>query len=441
MTAANVIPGTQGAAAYPFAKGEFRSGWTLLLVTAVALMVAPSTLPVYTLGVFVEPLETAFDWSRREIQSAILFSTGFCALSAPIIGVLIERFGSRAVVLPSFAGMAAGCALAAVMSGALWQFYAAYALMALLGAGIGPIAWSRLVSGGFDRNRGLALGIALSGTGLCAALMPALAGYIIDAYGWRAAYLGLGAAALFVGLPLAYALVPSERSAEGGYTGRSAGPQNGPPNGVTLRNAVRGRHFWLLCLSIVCIYFSIGGAIPNLVPALTDQGFSRPEAASIMGVFGVSIIVGRIVVGALVDRFWAPGIGFAVLMPAVIACLAFNADLGLEAYLVAGALLGVATGMEFDILAFLIARYFGLVNYARIYGLLYAALAATAGLAPMIFGAFYDSTGSYDLVFALAAASLGAGALLLLPLGPYPKAWPAASGPIPMNEVNKERTP
>ncbi|MGD9800627.1 MAG: MFS transporter, partial [Parvularculaceae bacterium] len=359
------------------ARGEFRAGWTLLLVTAVALMCAPSTLPVYTLGVFVAPLETAFGWSRREIQTAILFSTGFGAICAPIVGVLVERYGSRAVVLPSFAGMAIGCAAAALMTGALWQFYAAYALMAILGAGVGPIAWSRLVAGSFDKNRGLALGIALSGTGLCAAFMPGLAERLIAAYGWRVAYGGLGAVTLIVALPLAILLTPHERRTSAAMSAEGASSSG---TAVSFKAAVRNRRFWLLAASIILIYFSIAGAIPNLVPALTDSGVSRTAATSIMGVFGVAIIVGRIVVGALLDRFWAPGVGFAVLMPAVGACFILTQDAGFSAYVAAAVLLGVATGMEFDILAFLTARYFGILNYARIYSVFYAILAATAGV-------------------------------------------------------------
>jgi MFS family permease len=397
--------------------GEFRSGWPLLLVTAVALMCAPSTMPVYTLGVFVEPLEQAFGWGRREIQTAILFSTGFGAICAPAIGELVERYGSRAVVLPAFVGMAIGCAAAAAMTGALWQFYGAYALMAVLGAGVGPIAWSRLVAGEFERNRGLALGIALSGTGLCAAFMPNYAAYLIESQGWRFAYLGMGAFALLVALPLAYWLVPK---GDHRHVVQKSRHSEIAVEGITLRGAVQGRHFWLLAASIILIYFSIAGAIPNLVPALTDHGVSRQAAASIMAVFGISIIFGRIIVGGLVDRFWAPGVAVAVLVPAVGACLLFNAPLEFKYYVVAGALLGIATGMEFDILAFLTARYFGLINYARIYSILYAILAAVAGLAPMVFGVFYDHYGNYEAVFIIAAASLALGGLLLLPMGAYP---------------------
>jgi MFS family permease len=78
--------------------------------------------------------------------------------------------------------------------------------------------------------------------------------------------------------------------------------------GLTLGEAVRGYRFWILLLSILFAYQGFSGIGPNLLPSLTDDGFTREQAASVQSVFGISIIVGRVVVGYLVDRFWAPGV-------------------------------------------------------------------------------------------------------------------------------------
>ena len=168
------------------------------------------------------------------------------------------------------------------------------------------------------------------------------------------------------------------------------------------------------------IYLAVGGTITNLVPALTDNGLSRPEAVRIMSLFGAAVIGGRILVGALVDRFWAPAIATGVLLPASAASLLLTADLSFSSYAAAAVLLGAATGMEFDMLAFLAARYFGLADFPRIYGRLYMFVAGAAGVAPLAFGHLFDRTSSYDLAFGISAILLAGGAAGLLALGRYP---------------------
>lgn len=399
---------------------EWRRGWPLVALTALGLTCAPVTLPVYTIGVFVGPLQQAFGWTRGEIQTAILFSTGLAVISAPLAGGFIKRFGIRNTILPGLVGIAIACLLAAAMSGALWQLYAVYSAMAVLGAGAGAVAWTSLIAGAFAKARGLALGLALSGTGLCAILMPQLAAAAMVDYGWRGAYLAFAAFALIVVLPLCVLVLP-RRSGEVRGDQVSSKPQAG----LSVAEALRHRRFWILGFSTACIYLAVGGIIPNLVPALTDKGLSSAAAASIMSVFGAAVIAGRIAVGALVDRFWAPAVAALVLVPAAFACLVFEASAGFATYAFAAALIGIATGMEFDVLGFLTARYFGLADFARIYGRVYIFVAAAAGLAPLLFGYAYDLTGSYSLPLFAAAALLGAGASGLLLLGRYPVLDPA----------------
>jgi predicted MFS family arabinose efflux permease len=190
--------------------------------------------------------------------------------------------------------------------------------------------------------------------------------------------------------------------------------------GMEADAAIRHWRFWTLGASTAAIYLVIGGLIPNLVPALMDTGASAAAAASVMGMFGIAVVAGRICVGALVDRFWAPVIAALVLVPAAIGCLALQSGGSLPMLTGAVLFIGMATGMELDVLGFLTARYFGLADYARVYGRLYVFVAATAGVAPMLFGFVYDWTGSYALPLQASAGLLVAGAIGLLALGRYP---------------------
>lgn len=131
---------TSDKGAAPPAQGEWRSSGHLVAITAAGLTCAPTTLPPYTIGVFVAPFAHDFGWSRGEIQTAILFSTGLGVLCAPMAGAMIRRFGIRITILSGLAGIGVACLCGAAMHGALWQLYLVYALMALLGAGAGGVA-------------------------------------------------------------------------------------------------------------------------------------------------------------------------------------------------------------------------------------------------------------------------------------------------------------
>ncbi|MEL0210837.1 MAG: MFS transporter [Novosphingobium sp.] len=395
--------------------GEWRSGWRSVALTALGLTCAPATLPVYTLGILVASLTAEFQWNRAEIQAAILFSTGLGLAGGPLAGWLVRRFGLRTTIVSGLIGMGASLLLCAGMSGSLWQLYGAYGMMSLLGAGANAVAWSTYVAASFDKSRGLALGIALSGTGLSAVLMPRIASAGLDQWGWRAAYLALAAFVLVVVLPLCTLSVPRDVPRQA-----ASGNPTGAASGMDVREVVRTPKFWLIGLSSACIYMAVGGLIPNLVPALTDRGMTSSDAVSVMGVMGFTIVAGRIAVGVLVDRIWAPLVALIVLVPAATGCVLLNTDQPFFVYSISAAAIGLVTGMEFDMLAFLIGRYFGLRDYARIYGRLYMFLAVAAGTAPMAFGAMYDRTGTYTIPVAAAATLLLIGAATMLLLGRYP---------------------
>ena len=113
-------------------------------------------------------MTTEFGWTRADFQLAILFSTGTGVITAPIVGILTERIGVRPMALSGLIGLSLALALAASMDGSLWMLYGAYTAMALLGAGTIPVTWTRAITSTFTEQRGFALGIMLSGTGICA---------------------------------------------------------------------------------------------------------------------------------------------------------------------------------------------------------------------------------------------------------------------------------
>lgn len=192
-------------------------------------------------------------------------------------------------------------------------------------------------------------------------------------------------------------------------------------SGLTLAQALRDWRFWLLAVAFVPISFSIGGPIPNIELLLGSKGFDAAEAVGLAALVGLSVIAGRIVGGFLIDRFWAPGVAFVFLAaPAAAMWIFAEPTVSRELAMVAIFLVGFGAGVEYDFMAYLVARYFGTRSYGAIYGSLYGFFAIGAGFGPPIFASALRKgpEAVYDM-FHLAAIVLIAGAAILLLLGRY----------------------
>ena len=151
---------------------ELAQRWPLIMATCIGIVSSSFVLPYYSIGALLTPMTEEFGWSRAQFQAAILFSSGLGALTSPLIGWLNDKYGPRRVVLPSMIGLSLGLFTASQIQGQLWMLFLAYGMMALLGAGTIPVTWTRAIATSFFKRRGLALGLALTGTGICASQTP-----------------------------------------------------------------------------------------------------------------------------------------------------------------------------------------------------------------------------------------------------------------------------
>jgi len=402
---------------------EIKSNAPLLLAASIGIGCSATALPFYAIGALTKPLTAAHDWSRADVQTAILLSIGAGALVSPLVGRAVDRWGARDVALSGLIGVSLSFLLAAAAGASLPLFYLAFILMAVLGGGSNPVSWTRGITLRFDRQLGLALGIALTGTGLCAILAPQLTTWLIGNYGVTASLVGLAAVPAVLALPLAFAFFRTPARAEATLD-ETGTPEKAPVlSGYTFRQAIRGYRFWLLFLAITCIYLAQAGIITNLIPSLSDRGLSPQQSANLQSLLGISIILGRLGVGVIIDKLWAPGVAAVVTLLPVLACVILPGDYGFALVTFAVILVGIATGAELDFLYYLTARYLGQRNYATIFSVTYAALALAAGFAPLAFAAAYDRFGNYDAAFVAAALLYATGAVLLLFMGRYPKSF------------------
>jgi MFS family permease len=406
---------------------EFLIGWKPLLAAAVGVTCGATMLPFNILGAVVNPLNAEFGWGRGEIQFCYFVFAVASALLYPWVGRRIDVLGSRTVALVGLPCFSLAFALVACVGNSLWVFYGAWALVGVLGAGTAPITFTRAVNAWFVENRGLALAISLLFGGLASAIYQVLSTALAEAFGWRAAFMGFALVPLCVAWPLAW------------FYFREPGPGEAPVvesaertigrNGSRARSLLVDARFIALATAILILTFSISGTMLNLKPLLGDRGLAPETAAFVAAVVGIAVSVSRLVTGYLIDRFWAPAVAFPFLAAPAIACLLLGrSDLALPAAVVAGILIGLATGAETDLMAFLTARYFGLANYGSLYGVLFAIFIVASGIAPFAFGAVFDYFGSYAPALTFAGVSFVAGAFLLLRMGPYPHAPAVGAG-------------
>ncbi|NCT81969.1 MAG: MFS transporter [Comamonadaceae bacterium] len=410
------------AAAAPSGAQEFRRGWGVVLAAMLGIGLGLSPVPFYTIGMLAPELHKAFGWEFSAMMVGLPIMTLGVLIVSPLVGLLADRYGVRRVTLISIVLFSLSFMSFALNNGAIELFYLNWALMAVFGAGTLPITWTRAVNNRFDLHKGLALGLSLLGTGIFGFLVKPLTAWLIADHGWRAAYVVVGLLPLLISLPVALLAfhdvdgkLTSSAERRAAQTRRAA---DAP--GLSFRAALRDHRFWLLALAFVLISFAVGGLIPNMENILKVAGFAHGDIIALVSLIGLSVIVGRIAGGWLIDRLWAPGVAVVMIsLPALACYMLTDAQLSTGSARIAIVLIGMAAGIEYDLMAFLVARYFGMKSYSAIYGAQYGFFAFGAGLAPVVFGKAFDKTGSYQSVLMLSAVFLILGTVALLGLGRY----------------------
>jgi len=391
----------------PTAADEWKAAWSVPIVSAIGY--AAATTHIYSLGVFIEPIEREYGWTRSDITFGLTITSGVVVVFGALLGMI------------AIAGLCLYCSLFALLSvsgPSVWNWRMLWLLLGMGALGVQPVVWSTAVASRFFRSRGIALSIALSGGALSAAIAPVLASVYIDAFGWRGAIVALGGTLAVTSLPLVLLFFTS-------------GPAPSPVatatgNGQALAQMLSSWRF----MSLAAISFVMTGAMMattvHFVPMLTAGGLARSPAAAAAGLIGLFSIAGRIIGGFLLDRFSGPIVAACIfILPVIGTNVLLWSQGGGMAAVIAAALFGLAVGGEVDVLAYMTSRYFGLERFGSLFALVGVAGTIGLGLGPLMGGLIFDLMGSYDLLlFSVMAGSILA-ALVSANLGPYPRPSPS----------------
>lgn len=395
--------------------GEWRAGWPVVLASAFGVSIG--TIHIYSTSLFIQPLEQEFGWSRTAIGAGVTITAVLGVMFAPLFGYFVDRFGPRRIALTGVVVYCSAIALLSQTGSAVWNWLALWFLVGIGTTFLKPTVWSSAVTSMFTRHRGVAIALMLSGTGVGAALVPTITNKLIEQFGWRGAYVGLGGLFALIVLPVLFFFFRDARDRD---TSRSRAEQARDLPGWTVAQGLRKRQFYQINIAGFLATGVIVGYLIHFVSILQATGLSREQAVGLSGLIGIMSISARLLVGFLFDRTSNPLVGAISLgLPMIPAVLLLALPGSLPAAAAAVIVLGLAIGGEYDAVIYLSSRHFGMRNFGTLFGFIASGFLAGVGLGPIVAGSIYDATGGYTLFLWIVIPLSLAAALLVGTLGAY----------------------
>ncbi|MBI3109076.1 MAG: MFS transporter [Candidatus Rokubacteria bacterium] len=396
--------------------------WVIL--GAAFLIITMSIGTLFTLAVFLQPMEQSLGWSRASLSAIGFFNWIVMGAGGFVAGYVSDRFGTRIVVLVGSVLLGLGLVLSSQVT-AIWHFYVTFGLM--VGGGVSAFYVPLTVSAvkWFGGSRGMAAAVVSAGNGLGILALSPLSRWLINEYEWRTAFVVLGDMAWLIVIPAALLLRNPPAPATDDSNWGSAGAMSWPPQmvdagarnlaatpGMAALGLWRSWPFWAIALTHFACCTAHSGPLFHIVSHAIDLGISKMAAAGILGASGFSSIFGRIGLGMVADRVGAkPTLLAALALQAVmISSFLFTTDLGAMYGL--ALVFGVAYGGAMPLYALVTREYFGERVMGTAYGAVFFISCVGMGLGSYAGGAIYDALGSYRWLF-LGSFAIGTMAVVL----------------------------
>jgi MFS family permease len=399
--------------------------WVVLAETFVIITMSIGTL--FTLGVFLRPIEESMGWSRSGIGAIGLFNWIVMGAGGVVSGFFSDRLGTRRVVLVGAALLGLGLVLSSHVQ-QLWQLYVTFGL--LVGAGVSTfyVPLTVLAIKWFEGRRGMAAAVVSAGNGLGILVLAPLTRWLINEFDWRVAFLVLGNLAWVVVVPCALLLRRPGGLPAGGLpftslSSSSAGAQKWPPHspsggqpfpalGLDGRSPWSTWPFWAIALTHFCCCAAHSGPLFHLVTHAIEQGVGKMAAASILGASGLTSIFGRIGTGIVADRVGAKRTLLAALSLQVVLIFLYLFATSTGALYALSLAFGVAYGGAMPLYPLVTREHFGERLLGTAYGGVFFISCIGMGLGSYAGGAIHDLMGTYQWLF-LGSFAIGVMAVVL----------------------------
>jgi MFS family permease len=375
-------------------------GWAVVAAAAVIICVGTGSL--FSLGVFLVPIERATGWSRGAISTVALLNWLAMGLGSFVWGAVSDRIGGRGVALAG--GLLLGVGLvASSQAHALWQFYVTFGFVVGFAVGAFYAPLTSTATRWFTARRGLAVALVSSGIGLGILIMSPIARALTSAWDWRIAMLVMGDLAWLVIIPTALLI-----HEHGDRPGRAA---TATAAGGTA-SVFQAPQFWAIALTHFACCAAHSGPIFHMVTNATDHGLPAMAAASVLGVSGLSSIAGRVGGGIVADRFGVKRTLIAGLVLQAVIIAAYLTARELWTFYALAIVFGVAYGGVMPLYALVTRQYFGEAVMGTAYGAVFLISSIGMGVGSLAGGLIYDRLGAYAWLY-LGAALSGAIAVAL----------------------------
>ena len=377
------------------------------LIAALAFVVLGISRGIHSsFGVFNVALLDTFGWSRGATAGIFSIVLTVDALLSPVVGALLDRYGTKKISVIGCLTLAAGLFLSSQVS-ALWQLYLSFGLVLAVGFTFtGMVPHIFLISEWFSANRASAIGIVYAGTGVGILVLAPLSAWLISTYGWARAFEIYSVVVLLTLLPMAWLFYSPGPFGE---QRRHHGEKKAATNQWTAKLALQSLQFWLLFIARICAASGTTVIVTHQVAHVAEVGYSKLVAASIFGLAGITSSFGRVVFGFIADRLSRQGAyTLNILMTLVgVGALMILRDANhtwlLYVYVI---FFGIGFGSRAVIFSALTADIFSGKGFGAILGYSTVAVGVGGALGSYLGGAFYDWTGSYLVSFGLSAIVL-----------------------------------
>jgi predicted MFS family arabinose efflux permease len=367
-------------------------------------------------GIFTNAIGKEFGWDRSTTTLGLTIEHVCAGISYIPMSFLMVRWGVRGPTAVTIALCAASIFCMGLVPNSPAIYYFLFAFMGICSGASNSIPYSIAIVRSFDDQRGLALGLMVTGTGIGATLIPLYTNYVMTNYGWRGGFMGIGILVAVVTLPALAFMVrvppPTPQSRQ-----QIGGAEKVP---AFLDIITRFPSFWLIAAPIFFLSMAVIGTLGNIVPVMTDKGFSTANAVGMLSVAGFASLFSRAAIGLLLDKFHASvvaagSMGMAILGLLILLLAPITTPV---AYLIA-ILIGFSLGSEADIITYMVSRYFSPVSYTKVVSAVFIMFATGNGTGVSVYSYSHDYLGSYGPGIELLIALLVVGIILVLQLGEY----------------------
>ena len=361
----------------------------------------------YAFGEFAGPLKEQFGWSQTQLNLSLAFSfiSGLCA---PFVGTLSDRIGIRPVMFGSILIIAIGFLMRPFIT-ELWHWYLFSALVYTGFPGATVLPGGKMVGLWFPRTRGRMMGAVMAGNNFGGITMPPLAAAIIVVFNWQTAYVVFGVIMGALAVMVLFVIVEDEKKVESEMKRTGRGDQAliaraAAQAGVTLKQALRNRNFWLVTVGLVAATFTYQGVLTQLRQHFEESGFTPAMATTAVSTIAGMGIFSKLAFGRASEKITARiatilSIGLQMVGVLIIAQVDASHLLWLGIFV-----FGLGFGGLGALALLVVQEMFGMKEFGGIMGIMQVGMIASGTGAPMMAGAIHDSSGSFDSAFLIVAA-------------------------------------